>query len=87
MPACARLNKIASLQGNILVSGVCFAYPAAPDVLVLRQLSLSVTAGETVALVGPSGSGKSSVVQLLQVSTVNAIFVPCPAETYVRCNW
>jgi ATP-binding cassette, subfamily B (MDR/TAP), member 1 len=46
--------------------GVHFAYPARPDVPVFRGLDFKVTAGQTVALVGASGSGKSSIIQLLE---------------------
>ena len=42
-----------------------FAYPSHPDRLVLGDLTLDVRPGETVALVGPSGAGKTSVFQLL----------------------
>jgi ATP-binding cassette, subfamily C, bacterial CydD len=48
----------------ITFSGVSFAYPAR-DVPVLRRLDLRVEPGETVALVGPSGGGKSTVLALL----------------------
>jgi ATP-binding cassette, subfamily B (MDR/TAP), member 1 len=44
---------------------VGFCYPRQPDVWVLRNFNLSVETGKTVALVGPSGSGKSSAMQLL----------------------
>jgi ATP-binding cassette subfamily B (MDR/TAP) protein 1 len=54
------------LQGNVEMRGVHFAYPARPDVAVFRGLDFTVTGGQTVALVGASGSGKSSVIQLLQ---------------------
>ncbi len=43
-----------------------FAYPARPDVHVFRSFSLKVPAGKTVALVGQSGSGKSTVVGLIE---------------------
>lgn len=45
--------------------GVGFCYPSQPGVWVLRGFNLVVPRGETVALVGPSGSGKSSAMQLL----------------------
>ena len=45
--------------------GVGFAYPAAPDKMVLRDLDLTVRKGEVVALVGPNGSGKTTLMSLL----------------------
>jgi ATP-binding cassette subfamily B protein len=45
---------------------VAFAYPSRPQYRVLEDLSLTIEAGQTVALVGPSGAGKSTVFQLLQ---------------------
>jgi len=44
---------------------VQFHYPSRPDTASLADFSLSIAAGETVALVGPSGAGKSTVFQLL----------------------
>lgn len=43
-----------------------FAYPTRPEIQVLKGLSFSVKSGEKVALVGPSGSGKSSIMALLE---------------------
>lgn len=54
------------MQGAVEMQEVSFAYPARPDIQVFQHLSLSVAAGQTVALVGPSGCGKSTIVQLLQ---------------------
>uniref|UniRef100_A0A8D0HHX3 ATP binding cassette subfamily B member 4 n=1 Tax=Sphenodon punctatus TaxID=8508 RepID=A0A8D0HHX3_SPHPU len=52
--------------GNITFKEVTFNYPTRPDVQVLQGLSVSVEQGETLALVGSSGCGKSTVVQLLE---------------------
>lgn len=45
--------------------GVTFQYPSSPDLPALKNFSLDVAPGETVALVGPSGAGKTTVFQLL----------------------
>jgi ATP-binding cassette subfamily B protein len=51
--------------GRVAFEAVTFRYPARPDHPALRQFSLAVEPGETVALVGPSGAGKTTVLQLL----------------------
>jgi ATP-binding cassette subfamily B protein len=52
-------------QGSLAFERVSFTYPARPDRSALRDFSLAVKPGETVALVGPSGAGKTTVFQLL----------------------
>jgi len=52
-------------QGNIVFDHVHFAYPVRPDITVLADLNFTVKAGETVAIVGASGAGKSTVFSLL----------------------
>ncbi|KAJ0409584.1 hypothetical protein P43SY_008456 [Pythium insidiosum] len=56
----------AGCKGAIEVCGVHFAYPSRPDAPVLVDFSVSIAAGETVAFVGASGGGKSTLVALLE---------------------
>ncbi|KAL8871210.1 MAG: hypothetical protein Q9174_002912 [Haloplaca sp. 1 TL-2023] len=53
-------------QGHIEARNLNFAYPARPSSKVLNNLSITVPAGKTTALVGPSGCGKSTLVGLLE---------------------
>lgn len=58
--------KPSTVEGSVAFNDVVFNYPTRPDVPVLRGLSLEVKKGQTLALVGSSGCGKSTVVQLLE---------------------
>nr|QOE83899.1 ATP binding cassette transporter subtype B2 [Diabrotica virgifera] len=58
--------KLDHLKGNIQFKNVKFHYPSRPDIPVLQGLDIEINPGETVALVGSSGCGKSTVVQLIQ---------------------
>ncbi len=53
------------LRGEIIFDDVHFRYPARPDRLSLSQINLTIKPGETVALVGPSGAGKTTIIQLI----------------------
>jgi ATP-binding cassette subfamily B protein len=52
-------------KGEIVFDNVSFRYPSRPNVSALDQVSLTVAPGETIALVGPSGAGKTTIIQLL----------------------
>jgi ATP-binding cassette subfamily B protein len=53
-------------RGQIAFDNVTFSYPTRPDTEALGNFSLTVSPGETVAVVGPSGAGKSTLFQLAQ---------------------
>lgn len=52
-------------RGELVFADVGFHYPSRPEDPVLRDMNLRVRPGETVALVGPSGAGKTTIIQLL----------------------
>ncbi|CAF4001039.1 unnamed protein product, partial [Rotaria magnacalcarata] len=58
-------QKSTDINGDIQFENVDFTYPARKDVKVIRHLNLVARAGETTALVGKSGSGKSTTISLL----------------------
>lgn len=53
------------IKGNIIFDSVSFAYPGAENTPVLDTVSFSIKQGQTAAILGPTGSGKSSLVHLL----------------------
>ena len=54
------------LRGEVRFEAVDFAYPSRPDRAALEAISLTVKPGETVAFVGPSGAGKTTIMQIIQ---------------------
>lgn len=58
--------ELESVMGQVELKNVDFSYPSRSEVLILNNLSLTVPAGKTIALVGSSGSGKSTVVSLIE---------------------
>ena len=62
----SRGNLHPPISGSITFNHVSFSYPERPDVPVLRDINFEIQDGESVAIVGASGSGKSTVVALLQ---------------------
>ena len=59
-------DQPAKIYGNISYENVTFSYPTRKDIKVLQNLNLKIEAGKKVALVGSSGAGKSTIIQLLQ---------------------
>ncbi|XP_023549974.1 ABC transporter B family member 15-like isoform X2 [Cucurbita pepo subsp. pepo] len=55
-----------NVSGEVQFNNVQFAYPSRPETIILKDLTITIPAGRTVALVGSSGSGKSTVISLLQ---------------------
>ncbi|NIZ63158.1 ABC transporter [Sedimentitalea sp. CY04] len=54
------------VRGEISFESVSFRYPARPDTSALQDVTLTVSPGETVAFVGPSGAGKTTIIQMIQ---------------------
>ena len=61
------MNKLSAnnIKGKIEFRHVYFAYPFQPDNVILKDISFTIEPGQSVALVGNSGCGKSSIIQLL----------------------
>ena len=59
-------RKLDKVDGHIQFKDVSFSYPSRPDVLIFDKLCLDIPSGKIVALVGGSGSGKSTVVSLIE---------------------
>lgn len=57
--------ELPQIQGGIRFENVNFAYTDEPERLVLRNVSFEVKPGETIALVGPTGAGKTTIVNLI----------------------
>ncbi|WP_299419366.1 ABC transporter transmembrane domain-containing protein [uncultured Shimia sp.] len=56
----------APVKGEIRFKDVSFQYPSRPNISALDGVNLTIQPGETVALVGPSGAGKTTIIQMIQ---------------------
>ncbi|CAI9089469.1 OLC1v1024049C1 [Oldenlandia corymbosa var. corymbosa] len=59
-------EQIDKITGGIELRDVDFAYPSRPEVMIFEKFCLRIEAGESTALVGQSGSGKSTVINLIE---------------------
>lgn len=59
-------DKLKPLRGDIRLENVSFSYPSRPNILALNRVSATIKAGETVAFVGVTGCGKSTIIKLLE---------------------
>ncbi|XP_022141195.1 ABC transporter B family member 13-like isoform X3 [Momordica charantia] len=58
-------EMVTDIRGDVEFRNVSFKYPARPDITILEDLNLRVSAGKSLAVVGQSGSGKSTVIALV----------------------
>ena len=64
-PESVKGSDIGNLQGQIEFRNVGFAYPTRPEQSALRDVSFAIPAGGNIAIVGPTGCGKSTIVSLI----------------------
>ena len=77
---------LAQVDGYVELCNVCFSYPSRPDLVIFNNFNLEIPSGKSMALVGGSGSGKSTVISLIErfydpisgdyLCTSKAMFIP-----------
>lgn len=60
-----KMAELTCVKGNVEFKDVRFAYPDTPDKIIIKDFSASVKSGQKVAIVGPTGAGKTTMVNLL----------------------
>ncbi len=61
----SKTATIENIKGEVVFSHVCFSYPDKPDDIIIKDFSVTVQPGQKVAIVGPTGAGKTTLVNLL----------------------
>ena len=83
---------VAKGGGSVELRSVSFRYPARPEVQVFSQFSLRVEPGRSLALVGQSGSGKSTVISLVErfydveAGQVSCCLMPIHLQGFFECQ-
>lgn len=87
-PSCKEIAK--KMSGNLSFNHVAFAYPSRPDIQILKDINFTAQAGDKIAIVGPSGTGKSTIASLiLQFYTANkgeVLYDGKPASDFDLCD-
>lgn len=65
-PTSIQGQKLDAVQGNVELRNIKHIYPSRPEVVVMEDVNLLIPAGKSTALVGASGSGKSTIVGLVE---------------------
>lgn len=65
-PTSTEGQKLAAIQGNVELRNIKHVYPSRPEVVVMDGVDLLIPAGKSTAIVGASGSGKSTIVGLIE---------------------
>ena len=65
-PTSTEGKKLETVQGNVELRNIKHIYPSRPEVVVMKDVNLLIPAGKSTALVGASGSGKSTIVGLVE---------------------
>ena len=58
-------EQLPELKGEVVFENVSFSYSDEPDRMILEEVNVTVKPGETIALVGPTGAGKTTIVNLI----------------------
>jgi len=87
-PTCKEVHK--TMTGKLSFNHVAFAYPSRPDIEILKDINFTANAGDKIAIVGPSGTGKSTIASLiLQFYTANkgqVRYDDRPASDFELCD-